>query len=68
MMNEHIESYLSACVCVFVCVFQNRVRIIPSLWIVGFNSNLGQIIIMTRGCVAYKNHVDRSKFKVTVYT
>ena len=31
----------------------------------GFINNAAQMIIMTRGCVANKNHVDSSKFKVT---
>ena len=29
-----------------------------------FVNNVAQMIIMTRGCVANKNHVDSSKFKV----
>ena len=38
------------------------------LGIVGFENNLAQMIIMTRRCVANKNHVARSKVKVTVCT
>ena len=36
------------------------------LCIVGFENNLAQMIIMTRQCVANKNHVARSE--VTVHT
>ena len=61
----HIESYLSMCVCVFVCVFQDCVRLITSSCIMEFVNNLAQMIIMTRRCVGCKNHVDRSKLKVT---
>ena len=43
-----------------------RVRPIKSLCIVGFENNLAQMIIMTRQCVVNKNHVARSKVKVTV--
>ena len=73
MAEGHIESYLSlslslsVCVCVCVCVFQNRFRPITSTCMVGFGNNLAQIII-TRHCVANKNHVARSKVKVTVRT
>ena len=44
------------------------VRPITLLCVVGFKNNLAQIIIMTRGCVAKKNHIARSKVKVTVHT
>ena len=51
-----------------VCVFHNRVRLITSSSIVAFKHNLAQIIIMTRQCVACKNHVATPKVKVTVNT
>ena len=35
---------------------------------VGFENNLAQLIIMIRGCIANKDHVARSKIKVTVGT
>ena len=35
---------------------------------VGFINNLAQIIIMTRGCVANRNHVARLKVVVTIST
>ena len=41
-----------------------RVRPITLLCIVGFEDNSAQIIIMTRQCVANKNHVAGSKVKV----
>ena len=34
----------------------------------GFINNVAQMIIMTRGCVANKNHVASSKFKVIDHT
>ena len=33
-----------------------------------FINNVAQMLIMTRGCVANKNHVATSKFKVTDHT
>ena len=55
-------------VCVFVCMFQNCVLLIVLSCIMGFENNLAQMIIMTRQCIVYNNHVDRSKFKITVHT
>ena len=68
MAEGHIEPNLSVCVSVCDCVFQNRVRLITSSCIVGFENNFVQMIIMTRQCVACKNHVTRLKVKVTVGT
>ena len=62
MAEGHIESYLSVC----VCLFQNRVRAIALPYMMELENNLAQMIIMTRRCVANKNHVARSKVKVTV--
>ena len=59
MAEGHIEFTLS--VCVYVCY-----RIMSC--VVGFENNLEQVIIVTRRCVANKNHVARSKVKVTVRT
>ena len=56
------------CVCVRACVFQIRVRPITSFCMVGFKNHLVQMIIKTRRCVVRKNHVARSKVKVTVGT
>ena len=36
--------------------------------VLGFINNMAQMIIMTRGCVASKNHVASSKFKVMDHT
>ena len=36
------------CVCVCVCVFQNRVRVITSPYMMRFENNLAQMIIMSR--------------------
>ena len=41
---------------------------ITLLCIVGFENNMAQMIIMTRGCVANKNRVPSSKFKVIDHT
>ena len=56
MAERHIEFYLSMCVC-----FQNLVRLITLSCMVGFENNF-----MTRGCLPCKNHIARSKIKVTV--
>ena len=64
MTEGHIEFTLSVC----VCVFQNRVRAITKPYMMGFATNVAQMIIMTRPCVQKKNHVARSKVKVTVHT
>ena len=64
MAEGHTEFTLS----VYVCVFQIRARLITSLCMVGFKYHLAQMIIMARQCVARKNHVARSKVKVTVGT
>ena len=63
MAEGHIEFTLSACVCVpDSCPTHNFI-------VHGGNKNhLAQMIIMTRRCVACKNHVARSKVKVTVGT
>ena len=45
-----------------------RVRPITLLCIVGFENKLALMIIMTRPCVTIKNHLARSKVKLTVYT
>ena len=52
MEEGHIEFTLSVFVC--VCVFQNRVRAITKPYIMGFDNNLAQMIIMTKQCVAKK--------------
>ena len=41
---------------------------ITSSSMLGFINNIAQMIIMTRGCVANKNHVASSKFKVIDHT
>ena len=61
MAEGHIELTLSVC----VCVFQIRVQPITSFCMVGFKTYLAQMINKTRRCAAYKNHVTRSKVKVT---
>ena len=39
------------------------------IWkLVGFENRLPEMIIMTRRCVGCKNHIPRSKVKVTVHT
>ena len=68
MAEGHIEFTMSVCVYVCVCVFQKRVRAITLPYMMGFKNDLSQIIIMTRQCVANKNHVARTKVKVTVRT
>ena len=53
---------------VCVCVFQNLVQPITSSCMVEFGNNLAQMIIITKRYVTNKNHVARSKVKVTVHT
>ena len=46
-----------------LCVdFSETCSCLPSM--LGFINNVAQTIIMTRGCIANKNHMTRSKFKV----
>ena len=72
MAEGHIEFTLSVCVCVCVCLFvYSRIVSGPAInqpYVMGFENNLAQIIIMTRRYVANKNHVARSKVNVTVRT
>ena len=63
MAEGHIESYLYVCVCVSDLCPGHNLAIHD-----GFENNLAQMIVMTRRCVANKNHVTRSKVKVTVHT
>ena len=65
MAEGNIEFILSVYVCVCVCVFQIRVRPITSLCMVEFEKYLAQMIITIGQCVVYKNHVARSKVKIT---
>ena len=51
-----------------VCAFQIHVGPITSSCMMGFENYLAEIIIMTRRYVMCKNHVTRSKVKVTVHT
>ena len=62
MAKGHIE--FTMCVSVFLI----RVRPITSLCMVGFKNYLAQMINKIRRCVARKNYVTRSRFKVTVGT
>ena len=68
MAEGHIEFTLSGCVCgMCVCVPDSCLThnfILHG----GIKNHLAQIIIKTRRCVAYKNHVSRSKVKVSVGT
>ena len=51
-----------------VCAFRIHVRPITSLYMVGLENYMAEMIIMTRECVAWKKHVAGSKVKVTVHT
>ena len=51
-----------------VCAFQIHVPPITSSFIVGFENYMAEMIIVTRRCVVYKNHVPRSKVKVSADT
>ena len=66
---KSILSLTCPCVCVCLCFRLCVPESCPALsYIIGLENNLAQMIIMTRGCVACKDHVDRSKVKVTVHT
>ena len=69
MAEGHREFTLSMCVCVylFICVFQNLVRPMTSLCMVGFKNYFAQMT-KTRQCIACKNHVARSEVTVTIGT
>ena len=51
-----------------VFVFKNCIKPITSSCMVGFENYLAEMIITTSQCVRCKNHVARSKVKVTVGT
>ena len=76
MAERHIEFTLTMCVYGGGgggggrggCVFQVHVRPITSLFLVEFENHSAQMIIKTRQCVTFKNHVARSEIKVTVGT
>ena len=51
-----------------LCIdFSEMCSYLPITWssVLGFMNNVAEMIIMTRGCVANKNHVARLKFKIT---
>ena len=54
----------------FCIDFSETCSYLPITWssMFGFINNVAQIIIMTRGYVANKNHVASSKFKVKDHT
>ena len=66
MVKGHIEFTLSICVFSFVCLRYPESCLAYN--IILFENNFAQMIIMTRGCVANKNHVAKSKVKVRVST
>ena len=69
MAEGHIEFTQSMCVCLCVCVCVCFPELCPDHNLTihdGIENNLAQMIIMTRRCVANKNHVARSKVMVTV--
>ena len=54
-----------------LCIgFNETCSYLPITWssMLGFMNNVAQMIIVIRGCVANKNHVAISKFKVIDYT
>ena len=67
-MNHVVRSKVSFTVCTLtLCIdFSEICLCLPIAWssMLGFINNMAQMIIMTRGCVANKNHVASSKFKI----
>ena len=70
--NHAIRSNVYVTVCTkSLCIdFSETCSCLPITWssMLGFINKVAQIIIMTRGCVANKNHVARSKVKVIDHT
>ena len=74
VMNKHhvVRSQVYATMCTYTpgIDFSETCLCLPITWssMLGFINNVAQLIIMTRGCVANKNDVARSKFKVIDHT
>ena len=73
MNKNHVvrsKVYVTVCTYTFYIDFSETCSCLPISWssMLGFRNNVAQIIVMTRGCVANKNHVASSKFKAIDHT
>ena len=74
VMNEnHVvrsKVYVTVCTLTLCIDFSKTCSCLPITWssMLGFTSTVAQMIIMTRACVANKNHFTGSKFKVIDHT
>ena len=73
MNKNHVSRskiYVTVCTQTLCIDFSETCLHLPITWsaLLVFINNMAQMIIMTRGCVANKNHVTSSKFKVIDYT
>ena len=73
MNKNHVvrsKVYVAVCTLTLCINFSETCSCLPITWssMLGFINNVAQMIIMTRGCVADKNHVTSSKFKVKDHT
>ena len=70
--NHAVRSkvYITLCIYTLCIDFNETCLCLPITWssMLGFINNVAQMIIMTRGSVANKNHVASSKFKVINHT
>ena len=67
-LGQRSRSQSALILCAYTSVKPVCVRSITLLCMVGFKNNMAQMIILTRQYVPNKNHVPRSKVKVTVHT
>ena len=65
-LGQRSRSQFALKLCAKTSVKPICVRPISLLCMVGIENDLAQMIIMTKRCVANKNHVARLKVKVTV--
>ena len=58
--------YAKVCTETLCIHFSETCSVLPVTWssMLGFKNDVAQMIIITRGCVASKNHLASSKFKV----
>ena len=73
VINKNVvrsKVYVTVCFLTLCIDFSETCSCLPITWssMSGFINNMAHMIIMTRECVANKNHVVSSKFKVIDHT
>ena len=73
MNKNHVvrsKVYVTVCTLTLCIHYSETCLCLPITWssMLGFINNVAQMIIMIRGCVANKNHVASSMFKVIDHT